>query len=100
MKTVVEIFQFLKSKSNKYLITLIVGLVLILFVGDYNIFNHLSYDHQIWQLRSEIDAYVRQSEDKIVKLKELQSDNESLEILAREQYHMVKPNEELYLIKE
>ena len=99
MKSVVKIFQFVKSKLNKYWIAVIVGLVLTFLVGEYNIFNRISYDHQISKLRSEIESYVQQNEDNTRKLKELQSDNESLEKLAREQYQMVKPNEELYIIK-
>ena len=100
MKTVVVIFQFVKSKLNKYWIAIIAGLVLTFLVGEYNIFNRISYDRQISKLRSEIESYVQQNEDNTLKLKELQSDPESLEKLAREQYQMVKPNEELYIIKE
>ena len=100
MKTVVEIFQFVKSKLNKYWIAVIVGFVLIFLVGENNIFNRISYDNQISQLRSTIDYYDKQNEEYNQKLKELQSDNETLEKLAREQYQMVKPDEELFLIKE
>ena len=100
MKRAVEIFQFVKSKLNKYWIAIIAGLVLTFLVGEYNIFNRISYNRQISQLRSTIEYYNQQNEANIQKLKELHSDNESLEKLAREQYQMVKPDEELYIIKE
>ena len=100
MKSAVEIFQFVKSKLNKYWITIIIGLTLTFLVGEYNIFNRISYDREINQLRSKIEYYDQQNQENRQKLKELQSDNESLEKLAREQYQMVKPDEDLYIIKE
>jgi len=100
MKTVGEIFQFVKSKLNKYWIALIAGFVLIFLVGEYSISNRISYNNQIRQLKSKIEHYVQKNEDNRRKMKELQSDNESLEKLAREQYQMVKPDEDLYIIKE
>ena len=99
MKTVGEIFQFVKSKLNKYWITGIAGLALIFLVGEYNIFYRISYNYQITQLRSQIEDYTRKNEENRQKMKELSSDNESLEKLAREQYQMVKPDEDLYIIK-
>ena len=100
MKTVVEILQSIKSKLNKYWIAVIAGLALTFLVGEYNILNRISYDRKISQLRSEIRYYNQQNEDNAQKLKELQSDGESLEKLAREQYQMVKSDEDLFLIKE
>ena len=100
MKGISKIYQFVKSKLNKYWVAVIVGLSLTFLVGEYNIFNRISYDRQISQLRSKIEYYTRQNEENRQKLKELQSDNESLEKLAREQYQMLKPDEELYIIKE
>ena len=100
MKSVVEIFQFVRSRLNKYWIAVIVGLTLTFLVGEYSIFNRISYDRQINQLKSKIEYYVQQNKDNEQKIKELQSDSESLERLAREQYQMVKPDEELFIIKE
>ena len=100
MKSAAEIFQFVKSKLNKYWITVIAGLVLTFLVGEYSIFNRIAYDRDISQLRSKIEYYDQQNQEIRQSLKELHSDNESLEKLAREQYQMVKPDEDLYLIKE
>jgi cell division protein FtsB len=100
MKKIVEIFQFVKSKLNKYWIAIIIGFVLTFLVGEHKISNRISYDVQINQLRNKIEYYTQQNEEHRRKLKELHSDNESLEKLAREQYQMVKPDEDLYIIKE
>jgi cell division protein FtsB len=85
---------------NKYWIAVIVGVVFTFIVGENNIFNRISHHRQIRRLQSEINYYTQQKEANLQKLKELHSDNESLEKLAREEYHMVKPDEELFIIKE
>jgi len=100
MKSVKEIVQLIKSKLNKYWIAIIIGVVFTFLVGEHNIFNRISYNHQISQLRSDIEFHIQQIEDNLQKLEELRSDDESLEKLARERYQMIKPNEELYIIKE
>ncbi|MDR0541283.1 MAG: septum formation initiator family protein [Dysgonamonadaceae bacterium] len=100
MKNAEKIFRFLKSKLNKYWLAVIAGFVLTFLVGENNIFNRISSDRQIRRLRTEIDYYTQQKQENLQKLQELRSDNESLEKLAREQYRMVKPDEELFIIKE
>ncbi|MDR1527314.1 MAG: septum formation initiator family protein [Dysgonamonadaceae bacterium] len=100
MKNIVALVPLVKSKLNKYWIVVVVGFVLTFLVGEHNIFNRLSYNRQINRLRSEIEYYTQQKELNLQKLQELHSDNESLEKLAREQYKMVKPDEELFIIKE
>ena len=96
----VGILRLLKSKLNKYWIAIIVFVIFTFFVGESTIFNRMAYDRQINQLEKEIEFYTRQKEENLKKIEALQSDNESLEKLAREQYQMTKPNEELFIIKE
>ena len=100
MKRVAEIFQFFKSHLNKYWITIILFVILTFFVGESKIFNRISYDQQINQLEQDIDYYTQQKEENLKKIETLQSDNESLEKLAREQYQMTKSDEEVFIIKE
>jgi cell division protein FtsB len=94
------ILNWLKSRLNKYWVAIIVFVVLTFFVGESTIFKRIAYDRQINQLEKEIEFYTRQKEENIKKIEALQSDNESLEKLAREQYQMTKPDEELFIIKE
>ncbi|GHT74979.1 hypothetical protein AGMMS50262_09060 [Bacteroidia bacterium] len=100
MKRLSEIFQIIKNHTNKYAVAIAIFVVITFFAGESNIFNRISYDKQIRQLEQEIDFYTKQKEENLQKLEALQSDNESLEKLAREQYQMTKPNEELFIIKE
>jgi cell division protein FtsB len=100
MKRALEILQFVKSKLNKYWIAVIVFVVVTFLMGESSMVNRISYDNQIRKLERDIEYYTQQKEDNTKKLEALHSDNESLERLAREQYLMVKPDEELFIIKE
>ncbi|MCC8145577.1 MAG: septum formation initiator family protein [Bacteroidales bacterium] len=100
MGKAIEIFHFIKSRLNKYWIAVIFFVIITFFVGESTIAKRFSYNRQIKQLESEIEYYTKQKDENEQKLKDLHSDNESLEKLAREQYQMTKENEELFLIKD
>jgi cell division protein FtsB len=100
MKRIKGIVQFIRSKVNKYWVAVIVGVVATFGFGEYSIDNRISRWKQIHQLRGDIKHYTQLRDDAQQKLDELHSNDESLEKLAREQYKMVKPDEELFIIKE
>jgi cell division protein FtsB len=101
MKQVSKILKMLTGKLNKYWIAVIVFVIFMLFVGENTtILDRISYDRQISQLERDIDYCTKQKEENLQKLNTLRSDSESLEKLAREQYQMTKPDEELFIIKE
>ncbi|MDR0546676.1 MAG: septum formation initiator family protein [Dysgonamonadaceae bacterium] len=99
-----EIFSFFKSTAakfqlNKYSITVVVFVVLFLLAGESRLDKRIGYDLKINELEKKIDeSRLRQAESQR-QLDALQSDNETLEKLAREQYKMLKSDEELFLIK-
>ncbi|MDR1682439.1 MAG: septum formation initiator family protein [Candidatus Symbiothrix sp.] len=97
-------FSFLQStaaklKLNKYSITFAVFVVLFLFAGESRLDKRIGYDREISRLEKEIEGVRKEQSESQQQLDALHSDNETLEKLAREQYHMVKSNEELFLIK-
>ena len=100
MKRAVEILQFLKKHLNKYWVTIIVFVIVTFLIGESTIFNRISYDQQISRLEQDIEFQTQQKEENLKKIEALQSDNESLEKLAREQYQMTKADEEVFIIKE
>jgi cell division protein FtsB len=93
-----KIFRIYK-KVNKYWLATIFFVVVTFFMGDSTLSKRISYDREISRLKKEIEYYTKQKEETQQKLDALQSDNESLEKWAREQYQMVKCNEDLYIIK-
>jgi cell division protein FtsB len=100
MKNLLELFNKHKGKVNKYWLTIVIFFTITFVFGDSRLQNRISYDSEIKRLNKEIEHYTRLKEDNKQKLNALQSDNETLEKLAREQYQMKKPNEDLFIIVE
>jgi cell division protein FtsB len=53
---------------------------------------------ELHKLRNEKEYYTKKIEVEKSKLKELKTDDQNLEKFAREQYHMKKPDEDLYIV--
>jgi cell division protein FtsB len=100
MKGIKESVQFIRSKMNKYWIAVIIGVAVTFVFGEYNIVERTSNYLEIRRLQSEIKHYTQLKEADQQKLQELHSDSESLEKLAREEYKMIKPDEEMFIITE
>lgn len=92
--------EIVKARINKYWIAAGMFLFFFLFLNENNLFKRLDYNRQINQLEKEIDLYTTERDANQKKLNMLSSDKEGLEKLAREQYQMVKPNEEVFIIRE
>ena len=90
---------WIKRNTNKYWIAVLFFFVITFVIGDSAIDKRISYNNQIKQLEQEIELTTQQKEENEQKIKDLHSDNESLERLAREQYQMLKENEDLFIIK-
>ncbi|MDR0505509.1 MAG: septum formation initiator family protein [Dysgonamonadaceae bacterium] len=88
------------SSINKYWLAAIIFAVITFVIGDSTLIKRISYDREISRLNTEIENNISRKELNQQKLKALQSDSESLEKLAREQYQMVKPDEDLYIVVE
>lgn len=91
----------MKQKYLKYIITLAVFVLIICFLDDENnIFRRMDLDRQISDLRSEIENYRKEYDENTQKLEQLQSDTVSIEKIARENYFMKKPDEDIFVFKE
>jgi cell division protein FtsB len=91
-------FLITLKKLNKYWLAAIIAFIITFVIGDSTLDKRISYDREISHLKKEIENYSRLKEETKQKLEALQSDTESLEKLAREQYQMKKPDEDLYII--
>ncbi|WP_372794500.1 septum formation initiator family protein [Lutibacter sp.] len=87
-----------KFTTNRYVIILAVFIVWMLFFDENSMLNHREFNKEINKLKSEQDylnSEIKQDKELIDKLK----NKEELEKFAREEYHMKKENEEIYLIE-
>jgi len=98
-KAIETVIRNFFSKVNKYYFTGAFFLIITFFIGDSTLLHRYEYNKQISELENDIAKYTKEKEENEQKLKNLKSDNESLERFAREKYLMTKPNEELFIIK-
>ncbi len=91
-----KIYRILR---NKYIITLIVFFLWLLFFDQNNLVNRFSEVRRIRQLESEKDYFKERIKTDSTRLNELKTDSENLEKFAREQYLMKRDNEEIFIIE-
>ena len=80
-------------RRHKYLITILVFL-------ENSLIQRMQHISEIHELKQEIKHYRDQYEKDSKALKELTSNPEILEKIAREKYLMKKPNEDIYVFEE
>ena len=74
-------------RKHKYLITIVAFLVIIVFLDENSLIQRAKHQQEIKTLETEIQ-------------KELTSNPEALEKIAREKYLMKKPNEDIFIFEE
>ena len=85
---------------HKYLITLLVFGVIIVFLDENSLIQRAKHREEIRELNAEIEKYRKKFEEDTRKLKELIDNPEALEKIAREKYLMKKPNEDIFIFEE
>ena len=98
MSKLMTIWGFVRR--HKYLITVSVFLVVIVFLDDNSLIQRSRQRKEIQALTAEIEKYRKQFEEDTEKLKELESNPNALEKIAREKYLMKKPNEDVFIFEE
>lgn len=86
--------------KHKYLITIVIFLVIIVFLDENNLINRFQHKNEIRLMKAEIEEYRKQFDEDTERLKELTDNPEGLEKIAREKYLMKKPNEDIFILEE
>ena len=76
--------------KHKYLITIVIFLVIIVFLDENNLINRFQHKNEIRLMKEEIEEYRKQFDEDTERLKELTDNPEGLEKIAREKYLMKK----------
>ena len=95
LKFIEQIPPWLK---NKYILSVVVFVVWILFLDSNNLVSRVKEMKSLRKLKYEKEYYVQRIEEDKRKLFELKTDDQNLEKFAREQYRMKKQDEDLYII--
>lgn len=87
-------------RKHKYMITLGTFLLIIGVLDENSLIQRASHRAEIHQLKTEIERYREQYERDSKLLKEITSNPEALEKVAREKYFMKKENEDIYVFED
>jgi cell division protein DivIC len=88
----------LKLITNKYVITAIIFLLLMLFFDQNDWFTQREREKELNELQSKIDHMNQESDRMDKELNQLNNSPGKLEQYAREKYHEKKDGEDVYLI--
>ena len=83
---------------NKYILTLTVFAVLMLFIDHNDIFNQLGRKKQLNDLLASKKFYQQQIDQTKKNLSDLQNNSAALEKYAREKYLLKRDNEDLFVV--
>jgi len=84
---------------NKYLLTFLLFALWVAIFDKNNLINWIEQMRNISQMEKEKTFYQKEIKSTIEKLQELQSNNDSLEKFAREQYFFIRPGEEVFIVE-
>lgn len=84
--------------KNKYLLTSVVFVVLMLFLDRNNLVSQYKLRKELNGLREELQFYRDQAEKDSIELSRLMNDSLELEKLGREKYLMKRDSEDVYII--
>lgn len=90
--------KVLKVVKNKYLLTLAGLAVWLTFFDRNDIFTQYSLRQEVVKLENERDYYLSEIAINQKSIRELQTNDKSLERFARETYLMKRDNEDVFVI--
>lgn len=98
MKLINKIVKFIiRIIKNKYVLTLIIFTVWVLFLDNNNLIDRIDYVRKYNQLKKDQTYYQEKIKLDYKRLEELRTNKENLEKFAREQYLMKKQNEDIFI---
>lgn len=86
------------KRYGKYVITILIFMVVMVFFGDQSLINYVRRSHEIRHLEEQRDSY-REGIKRAEKGLQVLQNTDSLERYAREHYYMHAENEDVYLLE-
>ena len=88
-----------KPLRNKYIVTIIIFIVWIIFFDDYNLIKQKKIQKQVDDLVKQKNFYSSERIKDSTELYNLKNNKEQQEKFARERFLMKKDNEEIFIIR-
>lgn len=86
------------KRYGKYVITILIFMVVMVFFGDQSLINYVRRSREIRHLEEQRDNY-REGIKRAEKGLQVLQNTDSLERYAREHYYMHAENEDVYLLE-
>lgn len=83
----------------KYLITIVMGIVLVGFVDENSFMQRIKNSMKISELKEEIANYNKQTDAANEALRELSQNPRAIERIARERYFMKTDDEDIFVLR-
>jgi cell division protein DivIC len=101
MNTALKIWKtILPFIKNKYIMTLLIFLIWLLFFDRNNLVDRIKDINQNNQLEKDKKYFNERIDADAKRLEQLKTNNKNLEKFAREQYFMKKPKEDIFVVVE
>ena len=84
----------------KYAVIMIIGIVLVGFVGNNSFMAHLRNKHRISTLQDEIKVYDDRYQSDMRQIRELNRNPKAMERIARERYFMKHDDEDVFVLSD
>ena len=84
----------------KYIVVALIAVVLIGFVDENSIWNHIRNKQRISDLENEIDVYTERFHQDQEKIRTLDGNPKAIEKIARERYFMKADNEDVFVLSD
>ena len=84
----------------KYVITVVVGVLLVGFVDDNSFMQRAKLELQISDLEADIERYNEQNEADMKQLKAMKRSPKAFEKIARERYFMKAEDEDIFVLSD
>lgn len=98
-----KILEFIEKTpkifKNKYIITIVLFFIWILFVDDYNILKQYQLQKDVDKLEDQKSYYIKEIRNDSIEKYNLQNTKEAQEKFAREKFLMKKDNEDVFIIR-
>ncbi len=93
-------FLFLRNRLSIGAVALFIFAIYILLIDENSCIQQEKYDAEIERLTEQIEAQNDTADYYDELAKKLKTDEELIEKIAREQFYMSKPGEDVYVIEE
>ena len=89
-----------KPIRNKYVLTLLIFILWIVFIDNYNIISQYKTHKKIQDLKETKEFYKKEIEKASIQLYNIKNNTREQEKFAREKFLMKKQNEKVFIIKQ